>query len=242
MGGPDPAIEAAVMAVGRRSVPVPDVLAVLPDAMVLAYVPGRPLTDVLAAGGPGLAALGASVGEVIARIGAASFDRPGFFADTHLTVRPQPPWSAQLPEFALTRMANAPRLSSPTRQAWLDLCTTHAPELRRIDDQARLVHADVNPKNILITDDNRVAAVLDWEFAYAGCPYGDPANMLRFADAYPPEFTEGFRATFTAQRLRLGSILDMFALSDLVTRPAGHPVADQAAEVIRQWVASGLPD
>ena len=33
----------------------------------------------------------------------------------------------------------------------------------------------------------------------------------------------------------------MFALSDLVTRPAGHPVADRAAAQIRRWIANGVP-
>ena len=39
----------------------------------------------------------------------------------------------------------------------------------------------------------------------------------------------------------LGRVLDMFALSDLVTRRAGNPVAGQAAALIRQWVAVGVP-
>jgi hypothetical protein len=34
----------------------------------------------------------------------------------------------------------------------------------------------------------------------------------------------------------------MFALSDLMTRPAGHAVADQAAEQIRHWVRHGVPN
>jgi aminoglycoside phosphotransferase (APT) family kinase protein len=245
LGGADPAVEAAVMAVGRRHVPVPEVLALLPGALVLAYVPGRTLADVLADGGPGMAALGAEVGQVVARIGTVSFDRPGFFADASLAVRPQPPWSEQLPEFAVTCMANTTRLDTSTRHAWIDLCATHAPALTRIDADARLVHADINPKNILITPGHRIAAVLDWEFGFAGCPYGDPANMLRFDDDYPPAFTDGFRSAFAdlpADWLRLGRILDMFALSDLVTRPAGHPVADQAAGVIREWISRGLPD
>jgi hypothetical protein len=33
----------------------------------------------------------------------------------------------------------------------------------------------------------------------------------------------------------------MFALSDLVTRPPGHSVADQAAGQIRRWIADGVP-
>ncbi|MDP9430892.1 MAG: hypothetical protein M3Q47_19445 [Actinomycetota bacterium] len=40
----------------------------------------------------------------------------------------------------------------------------------------------------------------------------------------------------------LGRVLDMFALSDLVTHPLGHPVADQAAAQIRYWVPHGIPD
>jgi len=36
-------------------------------------------------------------------------------------------------------------------------------------------------------------------------------------------------------------VLDMFALSDLVTRPTSHPVADQAAGQIRRWTADGVP-
>lgn len=39
----------------------------------------------------------------------------------------------------------------------------------------------------------------------------------------------------------LGRVLDMFALSDLTTRPGDHPVADQAAEQIRRWIVRGVP-
>jgi hypothetical protein len=65
------------------------------------------------------------------------------------------------------------------------------------------------------------------------------------------DFTKGFRAGFAENRpaglsgagdwAYLGHVFDMFALSDLVTRPAGHAVADQAAGQIRRWVTSGVP-
>jgi aminoglycoside phosphotransferase (APT) family kinase protein len=276
LGGPDSAIEAAIMAAARRRVPVPQVLHVIPagaaqdgtrPAMVLEHVAGTPLSEVLAAVGvpgvPGalgalgaLGELGAEVGRVVAAIGAVTFDRPGFFADEHLTVRAEQPWSGQLPEFAATCMAATPddRLDAATRRAWADLCAAHSPALTTIDDQARLVHADVNPKNILVsrTDGGwRVDAVLDWEFSYSSCPYGDAANMARFGADYPAEFRDGFRAGFAENHPAdlplagdwgyLGRVLDMFALSDLLTRPAGHPVADQAAEQVRRWVAEGVP-
>jgi Ser/Thr protein kinase RdoA (MazF antagonist) len=266
LGGPDPAIEAAVMAAGREQVPVPQVLAVLPaegdggrPVMVLEYVAGTPLSEVLDRGEHDPAAvweLGAEVGRVIARIGAATFDRPGFFADARLTVASQPPWSRQLAPFAEQCMAAAPpqRLDRATRRAWASLCAACAPALVAVDDQSRLAHADVNPKNILVTRAGRgwrVDAVLDWEFSFSGCPYGDAANMVRFGADYPDGFAAGFCAgfaegqpagyTLTDDWLYLGRVLDMFALSDLVTRPPGHPVADQAAEQIRRWIADGIP-
>jgi aminoglycoside phosphotransferase (APT) family kinase protein len=262
LGGPDPAIEAAVMARARAVVPVPEVLCVVPSvgedarpAMVLEYVTGTPLTGALDAGGDGMAELGAEVGRVIGAIGGVTFDRPGFFADGALAVRELPPWSRQLPEMAAVCMDRVPgeRLDTETRQAWAGLCAAHANALAAIDDQARLVHADANSKNILVTRAAggwQVNAVLDWEFSFSGCPYADAANMTRFADDCPGGFAEGFRDGFWDHSAGLprdrdwaylGNVLDMFALSDLVTRPPGHPVADQAAERIRRWIAEGVP-
>jgi aminoglycoside phosphotransferase (APT) family kinase protein len=266
LGGADPAVEAAVMAAARGYVPVPRVLLVMPHgtvgarpAMVLEYVAGTPLDQVLSSdglSGTSLGELGGEVGRAVARIGAVTFEHRGFFADERLSVRAERPWSQQLREFAETCMAATPeaRLDRTTRRAWADLCAAHAPALTRVDDHTRLVHADSNPKNILVTRTSagwRVDAVLDWEFSYSGCPYGDAANMVRFGADYPARFLDGFRSAFADHRPAdlalaedweyLGRVLDMFALSDLVTRPAGHPVAEQAAEQVRRWVAYGVP-
>ena len=227
--------------------------------MVIEHVAGTPLSDVLAWPDLGPAEshdLGAVVGRTAAGIGGVSFDRPGFFTDGQLSVAAQQPWSAQLPEFAQICMDKTPdeRIDRSARAAWADLCAAHAPALTAIDDQARLVHADMNPKNLLVTkvsDGWRLDAVLDWEFSFSGCPYGDAANMARFAAGYPPGFLDGFLSAFAAHQpadlplpanwMYLGRVLDMFALSDLVTRARGHAVADQAAEVIKLWVAGGVP-
>jgi Ser/Thr protein kinase RdoA (MazF antagonist) len=265
LGGPDPAVEAAVMAAASLHVPVPRVELVIPaadgsrPAMVLEYIEGTPLSAVLAE--PELSAaesrdLGAVVGRAAAAIGAVSFDRPGFFADRHLSVAAEQPWSELLPEFAATCMDETPdeRIDRHVRAAWADLCAAHAPALTAIDDQARLAHADMNPKNLLVSrlgSGWRVDAVLDWEFSFSGCPYGDAANMARFADDYPPDFIDGFLSAFAEYQpadltlvddwLYLGRVLDMFALSDLMTRAARHYVVGRAAEVIKLWVADGVP-
>lgn len=247
LGGPTPAIEAAVMAVARDHVPVPEVLHVLPEAMILEYVPGIPLTEAFTE--PGMKELGQEVGRVVAQIATVTFDRPGFFADAALSIPPEPSWSSQLPEMAATCMAAAGhRLDQATREAWLTLCAAHAPALSEIDTQPFLVHADINPKNILVARRGgtwQVAAILDWEFSYSGCPYGDAANMTRFGADYPEDFVNAFRESFGSHHPDgweyLGWVLDMFALSDLVTRPPGHKIADQAATRIHALTTQTPP-
>lgn len=266
LGGTDPAIEAAVMARAAECVPVPQVLAVLPNAgpdtrpmMALEYVTGTPLSEVLEraqADDSSLSALGLEVGRVVATIGEVTFDRPGFFADTGLTVGAQPPWSSQLPDLVADWLTKVPaeRLDPASKQAWLELCVEHAPALSRIDQHARLVHADVNPKNLLVDRLEtgwRVTAILDWEFSFSGCPYADAANMMRFGADYPPQFLAGFRGGFAEHQpadlpltddwAHLGHVFDMFALTDLLTRPLGQPVSDRAAAAVRRWIADGVP-
>ncbi|MFG1606469.1 phosphotransferase family protein [Actinoplanes sp. NPDC049265] len=243
-GGGDPAIEAAVMALAP--VPVPEVLLVEADAMAIGFVEGTVLSRVLETPPDAVEGLGREVGRVVARIGDVRFGAAGFFAGDGLTVGPQPPWSEQLVPFAEQCMAKTERLDRQERTAWLALCAEHAPALTAIDGEARLVHGDINPKNILVGG-GRVTAVLDWEFAYSGCPYGDVANMARFGAGYPPGFLDGFVSGFEEHEPRhpdwqyLGRLLDLFALSDFMTRAPGQEVADQAATIVREWIATGVP-
>ena len=246
-GGGDPAVEAAVMAAAAPWVPVPDVLLVRPDALVISYVEGTPLSEVLDRGGrPGrMRALGAEVGRVAAAVRGVTLDRRGFFAGPDLSVKEEPPWSAQLAGVAEWCMARVPpdRLDPGTRREWIALCARHAPALTVADRHTRLVHADLNPKNILVTEVPggwRVDALLDWEFAYAGSPWADAGNMARFGADYPDGFLAGFADSFEADPYA-ARVLDMFALSDLATRAPGHEIADRAAGVIRAWVRDGVP-
>jgi Ser/Thr protein kinase RdoA (MazF antagonist) len=256
LGGGDPHREAAVMGRARSHVPTPRVLLVdegfstRAPSMVLEFVDGTPLSEVLLAQRAGLGQLGQVVAATAVGIGRVEFERPGFFAGPLLDVAAELPWSGQLGPFAESCMERTPadRLSAAERRAWAGLCAAAAPVLQAVDTCARLVHADFNPKNLLVSqglDGWRVDAVLDWEFSYAGCPYGDAANMLRFADDYPADFVDGFRSGYgAAQPARpdweqIGRVLDMFALSDLVGRPSGHVVADRAAVEVRRRIAAG---
>jgi len=261
LGGGAPTVEAEVMRRAGEHVPVPGIRVVHESAdrdvrsfMVIDHVAGVALSDVLDSevSADDLGVLGVAVAKVSLCIGAlTAAPRPGFFADAQLRVPPERPWSEQLPEVAAACMESTPdtRLEPSTRRAWVELCTKHAPSLTEVDEQARLVHSDFNPKNLLVAHTDagwRVASVLDWEFAYAGCRYTDAGNMLRHAVDYPAAYVDGFRAGYGegvpagVSWEYLGAVIDMFALSDLVTRPGAHPVADLAAGRIRSLLGGGL--
>lgn len=58
-----------------------------------------------------------------------------------------------------------------------------------------LVHGDFDPSNILVDwfeDGWKISGVLDWEFAFAGSPLQDIANMLRYAHHMPITYEQSF--------------------------------------------------
>jgi aminoglycoside phosphotransferase (APT) family kinase protein len=242
-GGPRPDIEAAVMRRAADVVPVPPVRFVNDDCLVIDHVPGMLLSEAMCSGlDP--AGLGRTISESLCRVGTIGFERPGFFSDERLTVTPQPSWSRLLPEVVADCMTRQDRLDHDETVAWLALCERAASRLPAVDGMARLVHADANPKNVLVRHTRqgwRVAAWLDWEFAHSGCPYADAANMLRFGQDYPPEFIAGFCNGYSADRsdcLELGQAFDLFSLSQLLLRPVGHPIGDRVEELVRQRLRS----
>jgi fructokinase len=208
--------------------------------------------------GPGLAGpkgeeameLGRVVGAGLASIGGVSFDRPGFFDGADLVPGPagfEP--TADLPAFVRRCLAatdgTAGGLGGPERAALLRLADHLAAFLPAVRGARQLVHADFNPKNLLVRRSAgrgwTLAAVLDWEFAYSSTPLADVGNMMRFADEYPPEFVTGFLAGFRAgggelpERWReISRAVDLYALADLMTRPPEHPYAARVLDRIRR--------
>jgi aminoglycoside phosphotransferase (APT) family kinase protein len=92
-----------------------------------------------------------------------------------------------------------------------------------VADACQLVHSDYNPKNLIVAPGPggwSVAAVLDWEFAYSGCPLADIGNMLRFRAEIPAPFAEalitGYRGAggeLPARWRELSEALDLYALA-----------------------------
>nr|WP_296076294.1 phosphotransferase [uncultured Actinoplanes sp.] len=250
------AVEAALATRLAGVVPVAEVIAADPTAeaagepaMLSAFMPGRLLGDVLAeVSGPAAAELGRAAGRTLAAIRSVSFAAPGFFSGGELEPGPagiEP--TGDLDAFVRRCLAegNATgHLSGDEQRRLVRFAERVTPRLAVLRGSRQLVHADYNPKNLLVAPRDRswaVTAVLDWEFAFSSSPLFDLGNMLR--DPRPAGFGEGFADGYRAgggslpdDWRRLSQALDLFSLADLLTRPVDHRYFRRAVERIRRLV------
>lgn len=246
------AVDAALLARLVQLLPVPPVLEARtatddptrPPLLVTGWLPGRRLDDVITESDAAQAArLGEAVGALAALVGVTTFARPGEFADA--TLDPTPVEHPLDDLLAWSRACLGER--HPALLAGLEpiLARQAVPLLELVDGQARLVHADLNPKNVLVdAEAGTVTGLLDWEFAYAGCPLADPANMVRFDSGSP--YARAFVRSYgrhapglPADWLAVGRALDAFALVELAGRSGENPVATAALRLLEGTVRTG---
>lgn len=257
------AVDRALLERLRGLLPVPRVLesALVPGGpdrppfLLLEALPGDRLDVVLPAADASLRRrLGEAVAGVLVLLATERMPRAGWFADASLDPQPFPAeavdpvgWlaaQARRPWFAELAEADRRGLRAAARQA-ADLTARPA--------RAALVHADFNPKNLLVDPaTGGVTGVLDWEYAYAGAPLGDLGNLLRFET--DPEFTGAVAAGYAerapdvpADWLAVARALDLFALVDLAGRAGSNPVVAGARELLLEIartgdLAAGRPD
>jgi aminoglycoside phosphotransferase (APT) family kinase protein len=246
--------EAAVLTLVRDDVPVPDVLhaepsgsASVPPFLVLEYIDGISLRELKKRGDPrsiGEAAYDA--GRVLAGLSRHRFDHSGLLTP-ELTIEPgvfeNATTSGLIDHFA----------SSPVFQRRIDAALTE-----RVKEWARsresrhtqplsfsLAHGDFNAANIFVREENGrwiVAAILDWEFAFAGSVFCDIGNMLRYERAERPRFEPNFSRGCTDGGLQLGDdwrqlarLADLPALCELLTRDA---VPESVVDELRGLIAA----
>lgn len=247
------AVEAAVAARLAGVVPVAEVVAADPSGAVAGepvllsrFVPGPLLGSVLSTVDCGGAReLGCAVGATLAGIGTVTFARPGFLSGANLD-----PDGTELTsgldvfvERCLRGDSARAAFTAAERAGLLRRAARLAPLLDAVSGSRQLVHADFNPKNVLVARRSgrwTVTAVLDWEFALSGTPLMDVGNMLRFVDEIPEPFAAGFTSGFgdaggflPDDWRPLSRALDLFALADLLTRPPENPYFGRAVNLLR---------
>lgn len=173
------------------------------------------------------------VGKILAKIARIEFPKAGFF-DKDLNIISEHVQDDYL-NFVQKCLENQIVLEqlNPDTIAKINFC------LRKYEfpsvSEKHLVHADFDPANILVDkiDGNwKIAAILDWEFAFSGSTLCDVANMLRYKHHMPAEFEESFLKGLkvggvtlpetweaTTHMLNLLSLLDCFVRSDPKNRP-----------------------
>ncbi|MCO8275908.1 phosphotransferase [Actinoplanes sp. TRM 88003] len=246
------ALEAALAHRLTGVVPVAEVVAADPSGekagepvLLSVFVPGTPVNEL---DEDAFLAVAHDVGATLARIGAVEFAAPGFFSGGRLEPDgAEPAEGLDLWVDRCLKEGNAAGHLTPAEQDSLRRWARDAaPELASLKGSRRLVHSDYNPKNLLAAQSPdgswRVAAVLDWEFAFSSTPLVDIGNMLRFPR--PEAFTNGFLAGFRdgggalpPNWRRLSQALDLFALADFLTRPVDHRYFTKAINRIRVMLA-----
>ncbi len=241
-----PEVDAAVLALVRGLVPVPDVLEVRPvdlaaggpGLLVTSYLPGEradlllPTLDRAAR-----RRLGTQLGDLLADLAGMPLLRPGRFADAELTLAPLPGGDG-LPGW-VTEHSDAIAHWSAAERAGLAAVAARAQSLLDTITRTCLVHSDLNPKNLLVDPDGlTVTGLVDWEFAHAGGPFTDLGNLLRFER--DEAFTRGVLAAYVTRRggdaaetLELARAADLWALVELSSRSPQNPIARTAHDLLR---------
>lgn len=250
--------EAAVLQLVREDVPVPEVLHIDPNGgdnfppfLVARFIDGISLRELKRRGDPrpiGEAAYAA--GRVLARIARHHFERPGLLTSTlaidsgefeEMTA------SALVDHFAQS-MVFRRRLDSALRERLQEWARSTEEQFAELPG-ASLVHGDFNAPNILVREELGtwvVAAILDWEFAFAGPVWCDVGNMLRYERAdrprYEPHFSRGCidgGLHMPDDWRRRARLADLPALCELLSREAvPESVVDELCGLIAATVYS----
>jgi aminoglycoside phosphotransferase (APT) family kinase protein len=131
-----------------------------------------------------------------------------------------------------------------SRWAWMrDDRLSSAPAISAI------AHGDFNSANVLVREVAghwKVAAILDWEFAFRGNIFHDVGNFLRYErpdrSRFEPAFSAGLAdggVTLPADWRELSRLADLVALCELLTRPdVPHSVVIEVCDLVRTTIAT----
>ena len=220
-----------------NDVPVPHVLFVNADGAngrppfcVLEWIDGISLRELRRRGDDrGVADASYDAGRLLPRLMRHRFARTGLL-DAGLNVTDGPftdaPLTAVIEHFTASTLFRGRVDESLRSRLYAFLRATES--LHDAPGTATLVHADFNSPNIFVRQTNGtwgVAAILDWEFAFAGSILCDVGNMLRYErdgrPRYEPHFSRGLADGGwepPGQWLLRARLADLPALCELLAR------------------------
>lgn len=204
------------------------------------WAEGAPLAELFARGDERgdeqvMESAGESAGSVLAAIASYTFPTAGFFGPELAIAEPLeigPASFLSLLDEWLVRGRAGQRLGPELTERMWRFAERHAPLLDALPPWPVLVHADYKPSNLLMREAAHgweIAAVLDWEFAFAGPPLFDFTMLLRHAHKDAP-FTRGVAHGYIAAGgalpsdwWRLARLLDFLNLTQMLDQPGERP-------------------
>jgi len=204
---------------------------------VMKWVDGVLLSDILATGEVAeIADCAYAAGATLANIGTYTFPQGGFFGPGLVIAEPfnEDTTFLALIELFLFKGNGGQRLGKELTDRLWQFVTRNVDYLAAADGPARLVHSDYKGINLLMRQEDagwQTAAVLDWEFAFAGSPLTDIGNMLRREYECPPvyasRFIQGYRENggqLPEGWKKAAKLMDLISLCEFLNDPTSGEV------------------
>jgi aminoglycoside phosphotransferase (APT) family kinase protein len=239
----------------RAGIPVPEILEVYPNGfgevgpfIVSRYVEGITFRQLKARGDlHAIAQAAYSIGETAAAFGDMELYRHCETEHPALLSHMSDGHNA-IPELIDSYLASpvlASRLDERVRRRLHQLAWANAPQLSSLQAETRLVHGDFGNRNVLVRQQQgrwRVAAVIDWESAFAGPALFDIGGFLRYErrqrPVREPHFSRGYTSAggiLPEDWWRLARIVDLTRQCQTLTRSGlSEMVVDEVADLVRQ--------
>lgn len=201
---------------------------------ILEYVEGILFRDlILQDNKEGVESCGYNAGVYLAKMSSFQFETSGFF-EADLKVKPFQRDQKYLP--FIKEALSTSSLDSRLIVRLLTELERYATLINELGEQKSLTHADYDPSNMLVKNTNgewKIAAILDWEFAFSSTPFMDMGLMLRFAHKLPAYYQLAFlrgiedahhdlldsQWELKAKLMDVLSLVSLCASSDRTTRP-----------------------
>jgi aminoglycoside phosphotransferase (APT) family kinase protein len=248
--------EVSLLSELRGRLPVPSVLHVAPETetvpfVVLEFVDGVTMRDLKRTGDAGaIAEASYSIGLELATLASLRLgDRAIIATDVvpNAELLSGSNVNARLIDHFLESAVLRERLGEEHVPHVHDFAWRHDDALSATHVTSGIAHGDFNSANILVRQRAgrwSVAAILDWEFAFAGSVAYDIGNFLRYERATRSRFEPWFGRGLVDGGVELpsdwrttGRVADLSALCEFLTRPA---IPQAVAEEVRDLVLATL--
>lgn len=192
-------------------------------------------------------ALGRAIGQLLAALHGFAYAHFGFFDAALKAAAPMDLGGEALVGYltkCLVEGLGGSRLGQELTCEVLAFAKRQGHLIEAWQQRACLVHGDCNLSNILVRRDAdgiwQVAALIDWEYAFAGAPAFDFGNLLRppldHAAPFAQSLEEGYRGSggeMPPNWQRIARITDLFAYADVLHHPetSAEVIADAKADI-----------